>query len=76
MTDDQIIAALTKWGTGAMTYVAANVLRSDGHKVTTTEVRRRLMKLERDGRVRRVPSPYAVQICWSPTPDKEKGAGQ
>lgn len=67
MTDEQILAVLTAWGNDSMTYVAANRLRSQGYKVSTSQVRRRLMKLEREGRVERVSSPYLVQICWRPT---------
>ena len=67
MTDEQIIATLTAWGPDSMTYVAANRLRSQGYKVSTAQVRRRLMKLEREGRVERVSSPYLAQICWRPT---------
>lgn len=74
MTDEQILAALTKWGDGAMTYVAANVLRSEGHKVSTAQVRRRLMKLEREGRVKRTATIYATQIRWAPeTPHDTPG---
>lgn len=65
--DDQILAAMTKWGSRSMTYVICNTLWSDGFKVKTDWVRRQLMRLERAGRVHRVPSPYAVQICWTPT---------
>lgn len=63
-TDDQIIAELSAWGRDAMTYVVANRLRSKRYNVRTDWVLRQLKRLERAGRVERVPSVYAVQICW------------
>lgn len=67
ITDEQLIAKLTEWGSNQMTYVVANSLRMDGYKGLKTDyVRRRLEKLERAGRVKRVPSIYARMICWAP----------
>lgn len=50
---------------GMMTYVIRNWLDMDkGFRVTTDQVRKALVALEEDGRVRRVPSNYSRQICW------------
>lgn len=71
-TDDDIIRAMTKHGSRAMTYVIRNVLWSEGFRRETPWIRRRLERMEREGQVRRVQSDYAVQICWAvgkaPTP--------
>lgn len=66
-TDEETLAAMTKWGrSNIMTYVIANILRSDGFReLKTSFVLRRLKKLEALGLVRRVKSVYAVQICWT-----------
>ena len=71
--DEEIIASLTRWNGRAMTYVAANILRSQGFNVRTDWVLRQLKRLEREGRVERVSSPYLVQICWRP---KATGGGK
>jgi Fe2+ or Zn2+ uptake regulation protein len=65
--DEAIITALAAWGASAMTYVVANRMRSMGWRVSTAQVRRRLERLERQGRVQRVPSHYLTQICWAPS---------
>lgn len=67
--DADILDVLREHGR-TMTYVVRNVLtmRSYGYDwraLTTTQVRRRLIKLEQQGKVRRVPTGYAVQICWT-----------
>lgn len=58
-TDGQIIEAIRRWGGEAVTSVVAALLR-----VETSWVRRQLQRMEREGIVERVPSAYAVQICW------------
>lgn len=65
LTDSDVLGALAGWSSGAMTYVIANVL---GRKWSTVQVRRRLQDMERRGIVRRVPTSYAVQICWQTVP--------
>ncbi len=67
-TDEEILAAVRRHGDRAMTYVVRNVLAMDGWRIETPWVLRQLKRLERDGRVVRVPSSYAVQICWSTKP--------
>lgn len=67
-TDDQIVEALQTWGSSKMTYVVANVLRSMKLYGETAWVRRQLQRMEREGIVERVPSAYAVQICWRVKP--------
>lgn len=66
--DAAILSAVTAFGSRAMTYVVANHLRSLRFNVRTDWVLRRLKRLEIEGKVVRVPSPYAVQICWAPAP--------
>ena len=68
--DDHILSAMTKWGSRSMTYQIRNTLWLEGFNVKTDWVRRQLMRLERADRVHRVWSPYAVQICWSVTPEQ------
>lgn len=66
--DEEILSAVKRWGNRTMTYVVANVLagREYGYRdIETPWLRRRLYRLEREGKVQRVPSCYAVQICWS-----------
>lgn len=61
-TDEEIIAAAS--GRKA-TYVIRNIL-SERHKgIPTAWVLRQLKRLEKAGKVMRVPSSYAVQITWS-----------
>jgi Fe2+ or Zn2+ uptake regulation protein len=62
-TDEQILAALRECGHG-MTYVVTNRLRRNFHPLKTAFVLRRLKALETAGKVKRVPTDYAVQICW------------
>lgn len=66
--DAAILDALRYYGAnGAATYVVRNVLRSrqgGGLDFSTAYVRRRLMRLERAGKVERVPSNYPVMIVW------------
>ncbi|MFJ3410590.1 hypothetical protein [Pseudomonas protegens] len=65
-TDAEIKDQITTWGTQQMTYVIRNGLAMNGHKGLKTEwVRRQLVRLERSGQVKRVPSVYARQICWA-----------
>lgn len=64
LTDEQIISAITEFGSNAMTYVVANRLRRT-RAIKTDYVRRRLIKMEKAGLVRRVPSIYKTQFCWA-----------
>ena len=66
ITDDEIIAAVKDWGNSNMTYVVTNKLRMSGYKgLKTPYILRRLKALEGQGKVKRIKSPYAVQICWA-----------
>ena len=65
-TDEEIIQALTAHGR-CMTYVVTNILRRKYWTLDTAYILRRLKKLEAAGKVRRVRSSYAVQICWEAT---------
>ncbi len=62
-TDEEIIQELTAHGR-CMTYVVTNILRRKYWPLDTAYILRRLKKLEAAGKVRRVRSSYAVQICW------------
>lgn len=66
-TDAEILATLK--GDQIMTYVVANKLRRKYHPLKTDFVLRRLKALEAAGKVRRVPTVYAVQICWALSSD-------
>ncbi len=75
-TDDEILAAMTKWGSSnSMTYVIANILRSEGFReLKTAFVLRRLKKLEVVGQVKRVKSVYAKQLCWTKSAETQEKA--
>ncbi|CZW29451.1 hypothetical protein [Enterobacter hormaechei] len=62
-TDEEIIQVLTERG-NCMTYFVTNVLRQKYWPLDTAYILRRLKTLEAGGKVRRVKSSYAVQICW------------
>lgn len=62
-TDEEIIQALTAHGR-CMTYFVTNILRRKYWPLDTAYILRRLKKLEAAGKVKRVRSSYAVQICW------------
>lgn len=67
-TDSEIIAVVREYGNRAMTYVVRNRLAQNRRRdqpIETSWVLRQLKRLEREGKVRRVESSYAVQICWS-----------
>lgn len=77
-SDDLILETVASWGGGMMTYVVCNILRQKPSflekirpafpLIDTGYVRRRLMAMEKAGKVHRVPTSYAVQICWAATP--------
>ena len=87
-TDQQILAVVETYAVGVMTYVVRNILASKPQhwrnepprpvyrKLKTDFVRRRLIALEKAGKVRRVSSCYATQLCWAPLPHpKENDRG-
>lgn len=64
------ILALLENRHGMMTYHIANCLRADHPRyrhIETSRVLRCMKRMEKAGRVERVKSPYAVQICWGKT---------
>lgn len=65
-TDEQIIGAMAGYSS-SMTYVIANRLRNAKGGPDTAFVLRRLKAMEKAGKVKRVPSIYAVQLCWAVT---------
>lgn len=66
LLDAAIVAAMAARPSGTMTYVIRNILSMEhGYRtIATPTVLRRLKKMERAGEVERVPSGYAVQLCW------------
>lgn len=62
-TDEEIIDVIARRGR-VMTYVICNVLRGKYAGLETPWVRRHLVALEKAGKVKRVPTDYAVQIRW------------
>jgi hypothetical protein len=71
--DDAILASVATWGQRTPTYVVRNRLAMDGFSVETPWVLRQLKRLERAGRVERVPSSYAVMLVWRVVPTPEAG---
>lgn len=67
LKDDEILQAMAMFGAAdRATYVVRNILAGE-HGLTrlkTSTVLSRLKRMERVGRVERVPSSYAVMICW------------
>jgi hypothetical protein len=74
-TDAEILAIVRRYANGVMTYVVRNILASkpwvgDTHSqvyqgLRTDFIRRRLIALEKAGKVKRVRSGYAVMLCWA-----------
>lgn len=65
-TDEEIMYAVCEFGGTKATYVIRNILSMSGFRnIKTPWVLHQLKRLERDGRVVRVPSSYAVMLCWS-----------
>lgn len=67
LNDELILQALAAYGSqGRATYVVRNILaREHGFtNLKTSSVLSRLKRMEREGKVERVPSSYAVMICW------------
>lgn len=69
-TDEQILLAMKRWHQGNSTYVIRNILAEREYggydNLNTSHVLYRLKKLERAGKVRRVPSSYysGVHAEW------------
>lgn len=66
-TEEEVISVLSDRG-NCMTYHLANIITSRrGYKdhVKTPQMLRLLKKMEATGKVKRVKSVYAVQICWA-----------
>lgn len=64
--DDEILSALNN-RSRSMTYVVANILRAENKThicLKTSKVLRRLKHLEKSGKVERVKTDYATQLCW------------
>jgi len=66
-TDAQILQAMQARPHGIMTYVIRNFLAMEHgfRDLATSTVLARLKRLERQGKVQRVPSGYAVMLCWA-----------
>lgn len=64
-TDGEIMDLIVvRSGAILPTYYLKNILRAKFRDITTPWLLRRLKAMEKAGRVRRVPSDYAVMICW------------
>ena len=63
LTDEAILTALLLHGR-QLTYVVRNTLDMAGYKCSTAQVRRRLQRLERDGKVRHTNTSYQVMLSW------------
>lgn len=76
-TDREILAALQSGGQ-CMTYVVANRISMawKSRPFDTAFILRRLKALEKAKKVERVPSSYAVQICWRALPITHCAAGR
>ena len=77
-TDAEILGVVASYGSaGVMTYVVRNILASKPsawrnepqrpayRNLRTPFVYRRLIALEKAGKVRRIRSCYATQLCWA-----------
>ncbi len=66
-TEEEVIEVLSNRG-NCMTYHLANIITSRrGYRdhVKTPQMLRLLKKMEAAGKVKRVKSVYAVQLCWA-----------
>lgn len=69
ITEEEVLSVLAGHG-NCMTYQLANIITAKrGYKdhVKTPQALRMLKRLELIGKVERVKSVYAVQICWALT---------
>lgn len=74
-TDDEILDVLKGRG-GTMTYVIRNILSSGRPNLQTAFIRYRLMTLEKAGKVKRMPTSYATQICWGLSANQQEKGGK
>ena len=67
LTDELILRVMAARPSGIMTYVVRNILAMEhGFRgLKTASILARLKRMERTGKVARVSSSYAVQICWA-----------
>lgn len=73
ITEAEVISALHDYG-NCMTYHLANIItarRGYKDRIETPQALRFLKKMEQVGKVKRVKSSYAVQICWALTESGE-----
>lgn len=67
ITEGEVVSVLQGHG-NCMTYQLANIITAKrGYKdrIKTSQALRYLKRMEREGKVKRVKSAYAVQICWA-----------
>lgn len=65
-TDEQILQVLSNHRKfGMRTCNLADALRNDFPDINADFIRRRLRKMEAEQKVRRAPTGYATQICWT-----------
>lgn len=71
LSQEQVLEAVWEHGrSGRMTYVLRNILAEGRPGLTTPPILRALRRLEKAGKVQRVGSPYAVQLCWAPVEEQ------
>jgi repressor of nif and glnA expression len=67
ITEHEVMSVL-EWHGNCMTYQLANIITAKrGYKdhVKTPQALRFMKKMEQEGKVKRVRSAYAVQLCWA-----------
>lgn len=64
ISDDELLAAVATRNS-VMTYVVRNILSTNRAYLGTPQILRQLKRLEREGKVERVPSSYTRQLCWA-----------
>lgn len=71
LSQEQVLEAVWEHGrSGKMTYVLRNILAEGRPNLTTPPILRALRRLEKAGKVERVRTNYAVQLCWAPVEEQ------
>lgn len=71
LSQEQVLEAVWEHGrSGKMTYVLRNILAEGRPNLPTPPILRALRRLEKAGKVERVRTSYAVQLCWAPVEEQ------
>ena len=62
--DAEVLRAVDNWSQ-SMTYVVRNILSKGRPYLGTPQILRQLKRLEKEGKVKRIPSSYMRQHCWA-----------